>query len=86
MTSGAGNISDSDAICARLESHAVVVVADVNVLNSHVRAGADVETVCVLRLIFTFRRGVHLQITEKHFVTVALDRIKDVGWVLLTEI
>ena len=59
MASGAGNVRGCDAVCTGLECHAVIVVLHVHVTDGHVCAGADVEAVCVLRVIVALGCGVH---------------------------
>lgn len=86
MAADAGYIGDCDAVCAGLESDAVVVVGHLDVVDEDVGAGADVEAVGVFREICAFRGGVHGEGCEGDVVGAPFYGVEDVGWVLLPEV
>lgn len=86
MAADAGYVGYCDVVCAWLEGDAVVVVGDLDVVDEHVCARADVEAVSVFGRVGALGGGVHCERCEGDVGGAAFYGVEDVGWVLLAEV
>lgn len=68
------------------ERDAVIVVGNLYILDSHIRALADIEAVSVFSCICAFGCWVHCQVCEYDSGASTFDGVEDVRRVLLSEI
>lgn len=85
MRPGAGDVLDCHVVGAGFESHTVVIVCHTDGRDGDMRAGADVESVSILRRILGVGGCVHAEVLEGNVLRVAFDRVEHVGGVFLAE-
>lgn len=86
MRSRAGDGVDRYIVGAGLKGDAVIVVQDRHVRNGNIRALANVKSICVLGCVVRLGGGVHTQLIENDVGRSSLNRVENIGRVLLSEV